>query len=586
MYGVISPLLLITIISMFFGHLLSWIESPQECDGNDEILASRNAVESYKDLVNAIVTTAPFYCYETVVDKDLESAMEAKMNSVLNTVDAGPTGEDRELAMGIEEMADIVSLLSEAVSRHTGRNIEHLLPAGGNSSGIHSILDSHTDTAASSVFTSDTDQVEIDSYLNAAGVMVVNTTEMAQHMKQCGTDFRRVVDTLYSKYEEQNSANSAGSLTFNWNRCLNHSEYPGGLVGEDERTASLPENQVAFYSKMWNDDQQQLYETYLSAYESNSTSDGNGIDLADRIRAYQRSLEEATGRGLCIANSPASAWFWFTVMTTMGYGNYAPETEGGRCMLYTLGLFSLLVFAAYLGTTGNIITFLWDDLLLNAGFKPIESPWVGFFFWGVLWYTWMAFVALYAQFYWLDRMELSESNYSFRDAYWYGYISTTTIGLGDYYPQPEELYFGDVFAFSILMSLGFALLSSFLGSWGDILSKHAPKTGEEFLKERLGDPLENWEKKNAAVEGAEAGKENDTNSTNDNDSTVDEYKKKWREVCSNGEKKEEQYKDESQNVSDLQKEREILMKVLKSIDTELDETAVPVDTFLTNKITA
>jgi hypothetical protein len=40
--------------------------------------------------------------------------------------------------------------------------------------------------------------------------------------------------------------------------------------------------------------------------------------LEAKLFAYRQATEEATGGGACELNIPASAWFFFTVMTTIG----------------------------------------------------------------------------------------------------------------------------------------------------------------------------------------------------------------------------------------------------------------------------
>jgi hypothetical protein len=48
----------------------------------------------------------------------------------------------------------------------------------------------------------------------------------------------------------------------------------------------------------------------------------------------------------CEIHSAGGAMFWFTIMTTVGYGNTAPTTEKGRVLVHTLGLVSIILFGS------------------------------------------------------------------------------------------------------------------------------------------------------------------------------------------------------------------------------------------------
>lgn len=66
---------------------------------------------------------------------------------------------------------------------------------------------------------------------------------------------------------------------------------------------------------------------------------------------------------------------------------------------------------------------------------------------------------------------------------WFAYISTTTIGLGDYFLQPEVMFLGQVFVFSWQFLFGFVLISGFLSKFSELFGG---LPGSEFnLKERL-----------------------------------------------------------------------------------------------------
>jgi hypothetical protein len=56
---------------------------------------------------------------------------------------------------------------------------------------------------------------------------------------------------------------------------------------------------------------------------------------------------------------------------------------------------------------------------------------------------------------------------SLKDGYWFSFISTTTVGLGDIYLEPEVIQARDLVTFPLLFLVGFVFLSSFLGKFAE-----------------------------------------------------------------------------------------------------------------------
>mmetsp|Transcript_21135 Transcript_21135/g.32056 ORF Transcript_21135/g.32056 Transcript_21135/m.32056 type:complete len:82 (-) Transcript_21135:959-1204(-) len=70
---------------------------------------------------------------------------------------------------------------------------------------------------------------------------------------------------------------------------------------------------------------------------------------------------EANGFEGCVPDANAAAWFWFTVMTAMGYGNASPSTTAGRFLVYTFGSLCILLFGIVLANAATIVTIIFDD---------------------------------------------------------------------------------------------------------------------------------------------------------------------------------------------------------------------------------
>ena len=96
----------------------------------------------------------------------------------------------------------------------------------------------------------------------------------------------------------------------------------------------------------------------------------------------------------CEINTWAGAWFWFTVMTTVGYGNTAPTSDGARAMVFTLGFLSIVIFAGVNIKAGGILSAIVDDVADRSHLsRHVTKPWVFMVLWGVLYYAWMCVIA-------------------------------------------------------------------------------------------------------------------------------------------------------------------------------------------------
>jgi hypothetical protein len=213
-----------------------------------------------------------------------------------------------------------------------------------------------------------------------------------------------------------------------------------------------------------------------------------------------------------VSPQAGTAWFWFTVMTTVGesyiserddtrcsivgltkqvlpisickgYGNQAPATKEGRSLVYTVGLLNILLFAGILGYSGWIIGMIFDDTMSKCKLKCFTTPVMGMILYFALWFGWMGFIGKHAYNWWGSRLPGYEV--SPQDSFWFAYISTTTVGLGDFFLQPEVIFVGDVLNFSLLFLVGFVFAASFLGKLGGLISSMLPKGKEDSLEDRL-----------------------------------------------------------------------------------------------------
>jgi hypothetical protein len=86
-------------------------------------------------------------------------------------------------------------------------------------------------------------------------------------------------------------------------------------------------------------------------------------------------------------------------------------------------------------------------------------------------------------------VNIFRADMSLKDGYWFSYISTTTVGLGDIFLEPEVIQARDLVTFPLLFLVGFVFLSSFLGKFAeqalDMYTFGGRKRVTDVLMERI-----------------------------------------------------------------------------------------------------
>lgn len=187
-------------------------------------------------------------------------------------------------------------------------------------------------------------------------------------------------------------------------------------------------------------------------------------------------------------------------------GNAAIETTEGRTLVYTLGFFSILAFGGILIGAGSVVTAIADDASIRLHQRRLANPWVASFLWGALYYVWMIVIAnvsitecqtahcltersqlslsLFSKFYvnWTERRLGTIGEVSMRDGYWFAYISTTTIGLGDFILTPGVLRAIDMVSWPFNFLVGFVFFSAFVGKLSQIVLKPMQNNADHLAR--------------------------------------------------------------------------------------------------------
>ncbi|KAG7242153.1 hypothetical protein INR49_024199 [Caranx melampygus] len=181
-------------------------------------------------------------------------------------------------------------------------------------------------------------------------------------------------------------------------------------------------------------------------------------------------VSEAAGQGVTITGDKhLNTWDWgnsvifaATIVTTIGYGNVAPKTKGGRvfCILYGLcGIPLCLVWISELGSFFGDRAKRLSQVLIHKGIsvKKVQLTCTALFLlWGLIVHLLIP-----------PFVFMSLEGWSYLEGIYFSFITLTTVGFGDYVagvnPNIEYPRLYRVFA-ELWIYMGLAWLSLFF-SW-------------------------------------------------------------------------------------------------------------------------
>jgi Ion channel len=170
------------------------------------------------------------------------------------------------------------------------------------------------------------------------------------------------------------------------------------------------------------------------------------------------------------------------VMTTVGYGNQSPVTMQGRALVVFMGWICIICWLVILYVAGKVVGIILDDIFRKCHLRFLTGQYVEVLFFGLLGVLWLFVTALTAQWWWNERVDFDDK--SFHEALWFSYVSLMTIGLGDYFLEPELLFYADVALWSFMFLTGFTFLCTFVDKIALLCEAYFPDSGEA-MKERI-----------------------------------------------------------------------------------------------------
>ena len=155
----------------------------------------------------------------------------------------------------------------------------------------------------------------------------------------------------------------------------------------------------------------------------------------------------------------AGAWFYLlTTFTTIGYGTYVPNTAGGKALTVPLALIGIILFTM---ANGLLALRLRALVKQTAGTERKTTALLGFC--SMAWMLLMA--AVYSEY----------EGWSYFDALWFAFISSTTIGLGDFAPAVTRDWVSNYLLIVGGLVFTAATLMSIVANVGDHLAKEGAK---------------------------------------------------------------------------------------------------------------
>lgn len=300
----------------------------------------------------------------------------------------------------------------------------------------------------------------INKYTNYTSISInsttfsYNDTEIDDFMREC-MGSAAFAQTLIDDPKQSllgHTAEVPDSLSFHWMRCPLEDDRRKGLTQMQYSAQSVLDSFNASFMKREEEFERQIREKGPSK---------------KAMDAFIGEIGKISGHEHCHLHTAGGALFWFTVMTTIGYGNTVPQSDAGRALIYTLGFISILLFAAVNAKAGYVSLAIADDFFRHHHLVPLSTGMGACIFWLCAYFLWNTVLAGMVII-WANLRSSPESSMKhMQNAYWFAFITTTTVGFGDYHLPHEITYGVDMIYTPFVTLLGFVFLANFLIKFGD-----------------------------------------------------------------------------------------------------------------------
>ena len=156
-------------------------------------------------------------------------------------------------------------------------------------------------------------------------------------------------------------------------------------------------------------------------------------------------------------------------------------------LVYTCGFVTIIGFLILNNTAAHVWKHIIEDIFHRFKLKCLIKGPLSVLFWLCMTIFWMLMTALAMKSY---RQKRIVEEFPLKDAYWFSYITITTVGFGDIHLDHEEFTTGDMFFIPLIVLMGFNFLGIFADKGMDLYNHYFPedKCGlHEILQEQRGE---------------------------------------------------------------------------------------------------